>query len=107
LQGNINFSQFVGSADRRDVYRFILSTGTEPVANIRFKLSNLTELAEAQLVFDRNGNNTLDSSDTLTILGRSTSSITSSQSLETGNYFVLINSANFQSNTYYNLSLER
>jgi hypothetical protein len=107
LQGNINLNQFVGSADRRDVYRFILSTGTEPVTNINFNLSNLTELAEAQLVFDRNGNNTLDSSDTVTILGRSTSAITSSQSLETGNYFVLINSANFQSNTSYSLSIGR
>jgi hypothetical protein len=98
--------QFVGTADRRDVYHFILSTGLNPSKNVSFTLDNLTEFAQAQLIFDSNGNNQLDSGDRITDLGRSSAAISSVQNLETGNYFLTISSTNFQSNTNYRLRID-
>jgi hypothetical protein len=67
---------------------------------------NLTEFAQAQLIFDSNGNNQLDSGDRITDLGRSSAAISSVQNLETGNYFLTISSTNFQSNTNYRLRID-
>jgi len=106
LKDSNTLVQFVGTADRSDVYHFILSTGLNPSKNVSFTLDNLTEFAQAQLIFDSNGNNQLDSGDRITDLGRSSAAISSVQNLETGNYFLTISSTNFQSNTNYRLRID-
>ncbi|GFE70941.1 hypothetical protein [Chroococcus sp. FPU101] len=105
LTENSVFSDFVGTADRTDIYRFNIINQPNTERNVRFNVDLLTESVNTILVYDANSNGQVDTTDLITNIGRSSSAFSSTERLVDGTYFLRVNSANFQTNTTYRLSL--
>jgi hypothetical protein len=93
LSGSRTFSDFVGSRDTNDYYRFSVSD----TSNLNLALNGLSANADVQLL-DRNGNVLQSSANT----GKTAESINAT--LNAGDYFVRV-FPNGSANTNYNLSL--
>lgn len=101
LNGTRNFSDFVGTTDDIDYYRFYVSDNSD----VRIDLTGLSADADLYLMRDRNGNGRFDESD---VLDSSDLSGTNSDSIQlnnlaAGTYFVRVEQ--WTGNTNYNLSL--
>ncbi|MGI2906911.1 PPC domain-containing protein [Tolypothrix sp. VBCCA 56010] len=99
---NRSFTDFVGSADRNDYYRFNLSQ----TSNFNLSLSGVSDFADVQLIYDSNGNGVVDYSDEL----GSTSAYSSSNSsinktLGAGTYFIRVSPDYSSYNTNYTLAV--
>lgn len=105
LTENSIFSDFVGTADRTDIYRFNIINQPNTERNVRFNVDLLTESVNTVLAYDANSNGQVDPTDSIINIGRSSSAFSSTERLVDGTYFLVVNSANFQSNTTYRLSL--
>ncbi|MEG4581643.1 S8 family serine peptidase [Microcoleus sp. MON1_C5] len=93
-------SDFVGDGNPANFYRFSLTAPTKITAN----LTGLRSDADFSLIQDINGNNKVDAQDILeSSENEATQQETISQDLLPGNYFLLVNQ--FEGNTNYNLSL--
>ncbi|MCY7332527.1 MAG: pre-peptidase C-terminal domain-containing protein [Pseudanabaena sp. CAN_BIN31] len=95
------FNDFVGNADPIDFYRFNLSNKS----TLNLTLSNLSADADLQLIWDRNGNSVIDSSDeTFSSRLSGTSQDSISRILESGSYFVKVFQGLASVNTNYTLN---
>ena len=103
LNGNTSFSDFVGSVDRDDYYRFTL---TSP-RNFNLSLSGLSATTEVDLIQDKNGNGQVDYNDSLdSKYGYSNSDASMGQFLTAGTYFVRVQAYSYSNpNSVYTLSL--
>ncbi len=101
LNGTRNFSDFVGTMDEIDYYRFYVAD----TSNVRIDLTGLSADADLYLMRDRNGNGRFDESDVLDFSDLSGTSSDSIQldNLAAGTYFVGVEQ--WTGNTNYNLSL--
>ena len=104
LSGIRSFSDFVGSVDRDDYYRFTL---TNVRNNFNLSLYGLTDSTKVELIFDSNGNGQLDYYDTLNYdYGYSNDNASISSPLGQGTYFVRVLVPSYDNaNTNYTLSL--
>jgi uncharacterized protein YkwD len=97
-----NFTDWVGTADTNDYYRFTLNQNS----NFNLNLNGLSSNADVQLIQDINGNSQIDANE---ILGSSILSGSSAESinvpLASGSYFVRIYPGANGLDTNYNLSL--
>ncbi|MDF5720176.1 MAG: pre-peptidase C-terminal domain-containing protein [Rhizonema sp. PD37] len=102
LRGVSNYKDFVGSTDRDDYYRFTLTQ----TSNFKLSLTGLTDYADADLIYDNNGNGQIDYGETL---GRTDGSQYSdgsiNQTLGAGTYFIHVYTDYSSQNTNYTLSL--
>ncbi|MUG92388.1 hypothetical protein F7734_07935 [Scytonema sp. UIC 10036] len=99
-----SYTDFVGSGDRNDYYRFTLAQNSK----VNLSLSGLNDSAEMDLIYDSNGNGVYDSGEELGYSSGSSYSNASIQAtLAAGNYFVRIYTDYFYNNTNYFLSLTR
>jgi hypothetical protein len=102
LSGTRSFKDFVGSADRQDWYRFTLSSSR----NFKLDLIGLSNDADVELIYDRNGNSEYDYNDQLyssSNYGSSNEAINAT--LGVGTYFVRVNTDYYSDNTGYTLTL--
>ncbi len=100
LNGTRTFSDFVGTSDRKDYYRFSLNSPS----SFNLTLDGLTADADVTIYEDLNNNGIIDSNEDLTGSTRGgTSSESISRDLPLGNYFVLVNTEG--RNTNYTLQL--
>ncbi len=97
-----NFTDWVGSTDTNDYYRFTLNQNSD----FKLSLSGLKANADVQLIQDINRNSKIDANE---ILGSSNLTGNSAESiivpLSSGNYFVRIYPGGNGINTTYNLRL--
>ncbi len=102
LSGKRSFSDFIGSADRKDYYRFSLAS----TSNFNLSLTGLQDSAEAELIYDSNGNNQVDSGETLEYdYGSSYDNGSISSPLGAGTYFLRLSTYYSSSNTNYTLGV--
>jgi serine protease len=105
--GNLSASQtitdFVGSSDSTDTYRFQLTNSS----NVQIKLDNLFEDADITLIRDRNGNGAIDAGETLgsSILSGRQADTIALNNLVAGSYFVVVDRGLSTANTNYRLNL--
>jgi hypothetical protein len=100
LNGPRTFSDFVGTSDRKDYYRFSLNSPS----SFNLTLDGLAADANVFLYEDLNNNGIINSGERLDSSSRGGTSIDSiSRDLPLGNYFVLVNTEG--RNTNYNLEL--
>lgn len=93
-------SDFVGDGNPANFYRFSLTAPTKITAN----LTGIRSDADLALIQDINGNNQVDAQDFLEVSeNEATEPETITQDLLPGNYFLLVNQ--FEGDTNYNLSL--
>jgi pimeloyl-ACP methyl ester carboxylesterase len=102
-QGRYNFTanDFIGSIDPNDYYRFTLNNRS----TFNLTLNNLSADADLQLIWDKNGNGSVDSSDetwSSTFDGTSRDSI--SRILDAGTYLVRTYQGVSTANTNYSLN---
>ena len=101
LSNTQNFSDFVGSADPTDYYRFSLSN----TSNLSVNLSGLSADADIYLIRDANGNGVIDPGEILAAsnaAGTTPEAITFNN-LVAGSYALLV--AQYSGDTNYNLQL--
>ncbi len=99
--GTQTASDFVGSANPDDIYRFLLNTPS----NLSLILDGLTADADLELIQDINGNGIIESEDIFAIssqLGTAQESI-NFNGLPAGTYFIRV--SQFDGDTTYNLNL--
>lgn len=97
-----NFDDFVGSADRSDYYRFNIAT----TSNFRLSLKGLSDNANAQLIYDSNGNGRVDDIDSLNLsIGGINDNASINSALGAGTYFIRVNVPYGSANTNYNLGI--
>lgn len=103
LSGSRSFSDFVGSVDLDDYYRFTLATA----ASFNVSLSGLNNSTTVNLIFDKNGNGRADYNETLAYdSGTTNDNAYIGSPLGAGTYFVGVNVSSYGStNTTYTLSL--
>ena len=102
VSNNRSFTDFVGTTDRNDYYRFSLAQ----TSNFNLSLSNLTDSANVQLIYDSNGDGQIDYGESLDSSSGSqygNGSIT--KTLGAGNYFIRVYTNNSSQNTNYTLGL--
>jgi len=96
------FKNFVGSADSSEYYRFSLA-GT---SNFNLSLNGLTDSANAQLIYDNNGNGQVNYDVTLaSAYGSSYSPGSISKTLGAGTYYIHVYTNSSSYNTNYTLDL--
>ena len=101
LSGSRSFSDWVGSTDTNDYYRFSIATQS----NFNLTLNGLTANADVQLIQDINNNGIVDSGDVLQSSTKTgTTADTISRTLNAGTYFARVYPIS-GGNTNYNLSL--
>ncbi|WP_392535708.1 FG-GAP repeat domain-containing protein [Nostoc sp. C117] len=102
LYGTKTFTEFVGTADSLDFYKFYLPSNT----SFSLTLNGITQsYVYAKVIYDANGNNSVDYGDTLYSDYASTgSNATINQTLGIGTYFIQV-SPDSGVNTNYTLSL--
>jgi pimeloyl-ACP methyl ester carboxylesterase len=106
LLGSVSpISDFVGSVDPIDFYRFNLDRRS----NFNLLLNELTGDADVRLIRDENNNGQVDSGDKLAGLSQNNSNLPESiaTTLEPGNYFVKIESKVSDTNYKLNLSAQQ
>lgn len=97
-----NLSDFIGSVDRYDYYRFTLTTNR----NFNLALTGLKDFTYVGLIFDRNGNGIVDSGEDLDeVSGDTNRNALISSPLEAGSYFIRVRTYYSYSNTNYTLSV--
>ncbi|GAA6616823.1 PPC domain-containing protein [Scytonema sp. NUACC26] len=102
LYSNRSYTDFVGSGDRNDYYRFTLAQNSK----VSLSLSGLNDSAYMELIYDSNGNGVYDSSEQLEFgSGYSYGNTPINATLAAGTYFVRVNTDSFIYNTNYTLSL--
>ena len=102
LSSNQTFTDFVGSRDRTDLYKFSLDQSSE----VALLLNNLSEDAELSLILDANSDGEIDYREILSQTRLNDSSDRSfAYPLGVGDYFVRISTDYAQNNTPYTLSL--
>ncbi len=102
LTGTRQYQDFVGTADRQDFYRFVLSNNLN---NFNLSLNGVSDTVVANVYGDSNNNGSLDPGEFLASTTASSSSAGSlARSLGAGTYFVEIATSPI-ANTSYNLSL--
>jgi hypothetical protein len=101
LTGIRTVSDFVGSTDREDFYRFVLGANT----NFSLNLSGASEPVVANLFADRNNNGAIDAGELVNATSVIPGSGVINQTLAAGVYYVDVVSANPLSNTNYTMSL--
>jgi len=102
VSSNVSFSDFVGSTDRSDYYRFNLAT----TSNFNLSLDGLSDRANVQLIYDSNGNGQVESIDILKLdFGRNNNKAVISSALGAGTYFIRVNVPFASANTSYNLGV--
>lgn len=102
LSGSRSFSDFVGSVDSDDYYRFSLASAR----NFNLSLSGITDSTQVELIQDKNGNAEIDYGDTLNYdFGGSNDNVAISSFLQAGTYFVRVNAYYNSTNTNYTLNL--
>jgi serine protease len=103
LSAGQTITDFVGSSDPTDIYRFQLTNNS----NVQLKLDNLLEDADLTLVRDINANGTIETSEVLgssILTGRQVDTI-GLNNLVAGSYFVFVNRGLTTANTNYRLNL--
>lgn len=102
LRGNRSVTQFVGTTDRDDYYRFTLAS----TSNFNLSLNGLSDSAYAELIFDSNGNNVYDDGERLySGYGSSYSSGEINETLGAGTYFIRVYTYYDSDNTNYTLGV--
>lgn len=103
LNGSRNFTnQFIGSSDRNDYYRFTLTQ----TSYFNLSLTDLSDYAEIEVIFDANGNGVYDSNELLYDgYGSSNQQGSINATLGSGTYFIRIFSADSNTNTNYTLGV--
>lgn len=101
LSGNRAISDFVGTTDPIDIFRFRLAEN----ANVGFTLRGLSETIEVALVADRNSNGVIDNGEQLDRETAGSNGDSFSEALPVGNYFVVINTLFNNRSTQYELNL--
>ena len=102
LSGSRSFSDFVGSVDSDDYYRFSLASKR----NFNLSLSGLNDSTQVNLIWDSNNNRQVDYNETLVEdYGYSNDDALISSFLEAGTYFVGVNASYGSTNTNYTLNL--
>ncbi|MFB2880088.1 pre-peptidase C-terminal domain-containing protein [Floridanema aerugineum] len=96
-------SDFVGTADTDDFYRFNLDT----TSSISLSLNRLSADAKLELIQDKNGNGVVDDGEVLqtSTAGGATSANLNASSLAAGNYYVRVSPVSGDTN--YNLNLTK
>lgn len=101
LSSRTSFSDFIGSVDRNDFYRFTLTNNS----NFNLALNGLKDDARAELISDSNGNGQYEDTERLySTSGNEFSPGSIITNLAAGNYFVRLN-APASKNTNYTLTL--
>ena len=105
LSGSRSFSDFVGSVDNDDYYRFTLASAS----SFNLSLSGLNNSTNVNLLFDGNGNDRADYNETLASdSGSSNDNAYIGSPLGAGTYFVGVNVSSYpfgNTNTNYTLNL--
>jgi hypothetical protein len=97
-----SFTDFVGSADRNDYYRFSISQ----TSNFNLSLTGLSSYADVELLMDSNNNGVYDSNEKLYYTyGSAWSHGTIYKILEAGTYFIRVYTADFGDNTNYTVEM--
>jgi hypothetical protein len=103
VNGSLNLTDFVGTEDRNDYYRFVLANNSE----FGLTLGALTDLAYVQLIKDYNQNGEIDDGDGDVLTsdsGYSSENANINQALAAGTYFIRVYPGS-SSNTNYDLRL--
>lgn len=100
---NISESNFVGSNDSIDIYKFTLNN----TSNFGLNLTDETEDLNLELLYDRNNNNQLNDNDLLytTSSTRFSRNPEINTDLGAGSYYVRVSQRDSDDNTSYNLEL--
>jgi hypothetical protein len=101
LNGNRQFSGFVGTSDTNDFYRFSLGT----TSNLSLTLNGLSADADVQVIRDANSNGVVDTGE---VIRRSTNGSTTAESINlqglgAGSYYVRV--YQYSGDTNYTLNL--
>ncbi|GAA6616820.1 PPC domain-containing protein [Scytonema sp. NUACC26] len=97
-----SFTDFVGSSDRNDYYRFSLAQ----TSNFNLSLSGLSSYADVELIFDSNGNGIYDSNEKwYQSDGNPWRNGAINTILGAGTYFIRVYTADFIDNTNYTLEI--
>ncbi|GAB1542973.1 hypothetical protein NUACC21_56470 [Scytonema sp. NUACC21] len=97
-----SFTDFVGSSDRNDYYRFSLSQ----TSNFNLLLSGLSSYADVELISDSNGNGTYDTNEKwYQSDGNPWRNGAINATLGSGTYFIRVYTADLIDNTNYTLEL--
>lgn len=104
LSGRLSFSDFVGSSDRDDFYRFTLANTSN---NFNISLTGLSDSAKVELIYDSNGNGQFDNYDSIIDYDYGSISYNPSISSPLGQatYFVRVRTYSSDDNTRYSLWL--
>jgi hypothetical protein len=101
LSSTTRFSDFIGSVDRTDFYRFTLANNS----NFNLSFNGLRDDARAEIISDSNGNGQYESNERLYFTdGNEFSPGSIVTNLAAGNYFVRLNTS-ASDNTNYTLTL--
>ncbi len=100
LSGTINFTDFVGTVDRNDFYRFDIPA----TSNFSYRIDGLSDTIYSKLIFDANNNGEVESSEDL-IYDAGSSVVSGSSNLGAGTYFLQVYTGYSDDNTSYSLSL--
>ena len=102
LDSDRSLTNFVGSRDRDDYYKFTLTQASE----VDLSLSNLSDDADLALIFDANSNGQIDSREILAQVALNDSSNRSlTYPLGVGDYFVRVFTDSSEHNTAYDLNI--
>ncbi|KAF3887965.1 MULTISPECIES: PPC domain-containing protein [Nostocales] len=97
-----SFTDFVGSSDRNDYYRFSL----DQTSNFNLSLGSLSSYADVELIFDSNGNGIYDANEKwYQSDGNPWRNGTISSTLGAGTYFIRVYTADLIDNTNYTLEI--
>lgn len=104
LNGSRTISQYIGSADKDDYYRFTLASNS----NFNLSLSDLINgTTSVKILVDNNGNGEVDSPDdyVYTAFGTYNEKASISSLLGAGTYFIQVSAFSGSTNTNYTLQL--
>ena len=102
LDSNRSFTNFVGSRDRNDYYKFSLAQASE----VGLSLRNLSDDADLALIFDANSNGQIDFREVLSQVALNDNSDRSlTYPLGVGDYFVRVFTDSSEQNTAYDLDI--
>ncbi len=106
LSRNRTISEFVGSTDRNDYYRFTLTSASNLNLSLSLSGSSSYAFANMQLIFDTNNNGQVDDGETLNSgYGSSYDNTSTTSPLGAGSYFIRIYTDYSNYNTNYTLGI--
>jgi RTX calcium-binding nonapeptide repeat (4 copies) len=101
LTNSYTINQFVGTTDTIDYYRFTLDQN----GVLGTQISDLAGTVKVSLIKDFDGDNGIDSNETIDSFFEN-DSLSQNQQIEAGEYFLEITPSSFSTNTNYNLRLD-